>query len=99
VHFKLQSAGPEEIYKMEVEIDIFVADFTKFFFCQIVVCNFCIYLVLFLVNSNMVLAPDFERQNISLVTEQQLHSAFTSFGLWPHSRRSVTKEIIKPFEK
>jgi hypothetical protein len=46
----------------------------------------------------MVLAPDFERQNISLVTEQQLHSALTSFGLWLRSRRSVTKEILKPFE-
>jgi hypothetical protein len=29
----------------------------------------------------MVLAPVFERQNISLVTEQRLRSALTSFGL------------------
>jgi hypothetical protein len=42
----------------------------------------------------MVLAPDFERQNISLVTEQRLRSALTSFGLWPRSRCSVTREIL-----
>jgi hypothetical protein len=47
---------------------------------------------------HMVLAPDFERQNISLVTERRLRSALTSFGLWPRSRCSVTKEILKPFE-
>jgi hypothetical protein len=46
----------------------------------------------------MVLALVFERQNISLVTEQRLRSALTSFGLWPRSRCSVTKEILKPFE-
>jgi hypothetical protein len=48
--------------------------------------------------NNMVLAPVFERQNISLVTEQRLCSALTSFGLWPRSRCLVTKEILKPFE-
>jgi hypothetical protein len=46
----------------------------------------------------MVLAPDFEQQNISLVTEQWLRSALTSFGLWPRSCCSVTKEILEPFE-
>jgi hypothetical protein len=49
-------------------------------------------------HTSMVLAPDFERQNISLVTEQRLRSALTSFGLWPRSRCSVTREILKPFE-
>jgi hypothetical protein len=29
----------------------------------------------------MVLAPDFERQNISLVTEQRLRSALTSLAI------------------
>jgi len=48
--------------------------------------------------SSMVLAPDFERQNISLVTEQRLRGALTSFGLWPRSHFLVTKEILKPFE-
>jgi hypothetical protein len=46
----------------------------------------------------MVPAPDFERQNISLVTEQRLRSALISFGLWPRSRCSVTREILEPFE-
>jgi len=45
----------------------------------------------------MVLALVFEQQNISLVTEQRLRSALTSFGLWPRSRCSVIKEILKPF--
>jgi len=46
----------------------------------------------------MVLVPVFERQNISIVTKQRLRSAWTSFGLWPRSHCSVTKEILKPFE-
>jgi hypothetical protein len=50
------------------------------------------------IEKSMVLAPDFERKNISLVTEQRLRSALTSFGLWPRSRCSVTKEILKLFE-
>jgi hypothetical protein len=45
----------------------------------------------FFSSSTMVLALDFERQNISLVTEQRLRSELTSFGLWPRSRCSVTK--------
>jgi len=46
----------------------------------------------------MVLALIFELQNISLLTEQRLRSALTSFGLWPRSRCSETKEFLKPFE-
>jgi hypothetical protein len=49
-------------------------------------------------NNNMVLAPDLEHQNISLVTEQPLRSVLTSFGLWPCSRCSATKELLKPFK-
>jgi hypothetical protein len=45
-----------------------------------------------------VLALVFERQKNSLVTEQRLRSTLTSFGLWPRSRCSVTKEILKLFE-
>jgi hypothetical protein len=46
----------------------------------------------------MVLALVFGRQKNSLVTEQRLRSALTSFGIWPRSRCSVTKEILKPFK-
>jgi hypothetical protein len=46
----------------------------------------------------MVLALVFERQKNSLVTEQRLRSALTSSCLWPRSRCSVTKEILKLFE-
>jgi hypothetical protein len=42
----------------------------------------------------LALAPDFERQNISLVTEQRLRSALTSFGLWPRSRCSVLGKFL-----
>jgi hypothetical protein len=65
-------------------------------FCN---CGSCYYILTIIIEkSSMVLAPIFERQNISLVTEQRLRSALTSFGLWPRSRCSVTKEILKPFE-
>jgi hypothetical protein len=67
--------------------------FSIYFIFSITLCNACYINIL-----NMVLAPDFERQNISLVTEQRLRSTLTSFGLWPPSRRSVTREILKPFE-
>jgi hypothetical protein len=46
----------------------------------------------------MVLAPDFERQNISLVTEQRLRGHKSKLVNALRSRCSVTREILKPFE-